>query len=1019
MEKVRLNEPTVARLMRRAVYVVSGLAVASGGTLVVLSAGQRLGWVADVYGARPSLGLGLVAAAIAIALSLRRPRHARLLLLAGFVVPLVAACQRLLESTPETWLPVVEGTIPLALVAFYFLSQESLLSVTSVRSAALGVAALLWGALAQKAVVLLAVPPESPSILVGSSLVVFGELCLALALAFACDGKSIFVWLLRNPWRYWGWVSLLVGMPVAVSIAMVLGIFVPEAAGAPGPDFSELSLGLFLVTAALVSAGKIAEALAQKYIELPLAPTEWASDPFFSVSADLFCMLEPNGVVLWVNDAFVTTLGYPSEALIGRSVRGLIHEEDRARVAQACGGVLPIVCRMQTRDGRYVTLSWRCTYSQGHLYAVATDITREREAVTALELANREATQALRVKADFLANMSHEIRTPLNGILGMAELLDGTKLDDEQKRFLSVLRRSGDGLLKVVNDILDFSKIEAGKLDLDPHVFCVASVIEQAVEQTAYAAHAKRLAISSQLDPQMPSSARGDSARLSQVLLNLLSNAVKFTETGSVRLLAEVKPSARAGRWRLQVRVADTGVGISEDAKRRLFLPFSQADTSTARKFGGTGLGLSISRRLIEKMEGEIGCDSEPGRGTVFWFQIELEEVPSPALGAGVHDKLRGRTILIRLADTATAEALSSVLTYFGAAVTVGKGEPGQNFDWTFVDDIAFIHQPSETRYVLIVPFESTVSSRRAAELSGVLVLTRPWRFRTLVELFAPPTTTAPAESVMMPKVVVRRKKILLAEDNPVNQMLAHEQLKKLGFSVHGVANGLEATQSVLENEYDLVFMDCQMPEMDGFEATRRIRQNQKRHLPIIAMTAQAMPGDREKCLAAGMDDYLAKPFNLRDLSAILERWLGEKREVEEVASTSVAYDPAIPRAVDRGVIAGLEQFNRGAATDMVGQLLRVYLQNARAGLLKMRDARAKQDFVTVGRTAHSLKSSSANVGAVRLSGILIGVENQARQAEVPIAEIDAELHRLDAEWARVEGELEALLRERQTRPAA
>ena len=732
----------------------------------------------------------------------------------------------------------------------------------------------------------------------------------------------------------------------------------------------------------------------------------------------------------------------------------LLHLEEVLGDALRTGRAYDHEYRVRRPDGSsaFIAERGRVTFADDgtpvRMSGISWDITRRHETEDALRLAKDEAEAASRglelaarranelaleadaanrAKSAFLANMSHEIRTPMNGVIGMTALLLDTQLDEEQRDYATTVQNSAEALLTVINDILDFSKIEAGKLDIETLDFDLRATVEDTCDLPALHAAAKGLELTALVEAGVPSALRGDPGRLRQVLTNLLGNAIKFTERGEVELTVELLEET-GEQVRLRFAVRDTGIGIAPDKQAALFEAFTQADVSTTRRYGGTGLGLTISRSLIELMGGEIGVESSPGEGSTFWFTAGFERQDPAlleALEAAHHVEVAGVRVLAVDDNPTNRRVVAGMLdawrcrhTEVGGAETAldamrkacAEGDPfrvvildmmmpdmdGEELGTLIKRDAEL----SAADLIMMTSMGTRGDAGRLEALGFAAYLTKPVKQSQLFDcLMVVLHRRGLAGSEPAPRIVTRHAladrrrravRVLLAEDNPVNRRVALKTLEKLGYHADAVENGAEAVEALTARRYDVVLMDVQMPEVDGLEATRMVRDAASAVLdhavPIVALTAHARVEDRDQCLAAGMDDYLSKPIRPDELAAVLARWTlpDEEDEVRlgKPVTTAAPGDEAPPPAFDPKVLLGL----LGGDREAVAEILAEFAADAPRQAAAVRDAVAGGDAELVRRCAHTLKGASANVGAGALREVARRLEQAAAAGDLTAA---------------------------------
>ena len=781
---------------------------------------------------------------------------------------------------------------------------------------------------------------------------------------------------------------------------------------------------------------------------------KWAGeelDRFFRLSLDLFCVATFDGYFVRVNRAWETILGWSEDELRTSPFMDFVHPEDRGATIDAMsslltgGQVVGFENRYRAKDGTYKWLQWASAPfpAQGLVYAVARDVTDRKTAevrltqlVRELEISRQRAEQATVAKGEFLANMSHEIRTPMNAILGMTDLALQTKLTAQQRDYLQTTRESAESLLTIINDILDVSKIEARRLTLERAPFRFRDTVEDGARLLSIRAAEKGLELACRIAPEIPDALIGDAGRLRQIILNLVGNAVKFTDEGEV--VVEVTVDRRTDdEITLRFMVRDTGIGIAHDKQWKIFGAFEQADASTTRRFGGTGLGLTISAQLVELMDGRLWLESEPGRGSRFYFiaafgiHKDAADLLGPPAGT-LHDL---RTLIVD--DNATNRLiLSEILAGWQMRSTAVAGatealaarrdavDRGQPFDlvltdalmpdidgFTLVDEIAHDDRLRGSKIILLTSSTSTTTPGRvAAALSARL--TKPVKQSDLLDAIVTafagplPVKTVPGgASRTRDSQPSRPLNVLVAEDNLTNQKLVEVLLTQRGHNVTTVPNGRRAIERATQQRFDVILMDVQMPEVSGLEATTAIREHERgtgRHTPILALTASAMAGDRAECLAAGMDAYVSKPLRPDELFATIDALCG------------CGPAPALPagdasRSVDLDtLLAGF-----GGNGKLVQEVVDVFMEDAPAMIARLHEAAGVGDAMKLASAAHALKGAAGLFAQGRAYESARRLERLARTGDLStaghaLADVEADVSQLIAELRDVKDGLKA-----------
>lgn len=747
-------------------------------------------------------------------------------------------------------------------------------------------------------------------------------------------------------------------------------------------------------------------------------------DQFFSVGLGLLCIRGTDGYFKRVNPAFSEVLGHTERTLLQRPIRDFMHADDIEPTETLLlnlppgGGRASFEDRWRCADGSFRTLAWSAVRSDRGIYAIARDVTAEKQAEAEMRRGILLAEEANIAKSEFLANMSHEIRTPMNGIIGMTELTLDTDLTDQQREYLQMVHTSAGSLLHVINSILDFSKIEAGKMELEQIDFTLWETLTGAIKPLDLTGRNKGVELLYDEGPNVPERLRGDPGRLRQALTNLVSNAVKFTEQGFVKLTVH-RVDSQDSSIRLRFAVTDTGIGIPDDKLEHIFGSFNQVDGSMSRRFGGTGLGLAITSGIVNMMGGQIVVESEEGKGSIFSFVSDFSAATQPVHTTAppardltglrvlaVDDHEANRTILVDFALRMEMEVTAAASGKEALAALAAAAEAGKPINLALLD----CHMPDmggfelaekirkDPRFAGLLMVALTATGQpgdgaRCEELGIASYLLRPLapaELRDALLLTLEKGADAQASGELITRHSLRKARrqlnVLLAEDNRVNQRLATHLLQRFGHRVQLAKTGAEAVEALENDHFDVVLMDIQMPEMDGVEATRRIRARESEDgsfTPIVAMTSHAMVGDRQRFLAAGMDDYISKPISRDRLREILRSIGKTKPAVGELPVEDPAVDlGGAEEAFDRAIL--FEQTD--GDSELIQTLVEIFGDDTPDLLAVIEDALEADDANALERAAHTIKGALGVFGAEGARGRAELLEITAREGTIEAA---------------------------------
>jgi len=842
------------------------------------------------------------------------------------------------------------------------------------------------------------------------------------------------------------------------------------------PDANVISMRVLVICLMLIVALYAQTVLAERRkAESALRRSEEKYHAIFDSFLDIYYRTDMDGQITIISPSVTGCAGYEPQELIGKPVTAIFKNPDEQKIIiqrlVEHGSMVDFELEVIRKDGSVMDASLNSQIVRGErgeyvaIDGVLRDITERKQVEDELELAkeaaenaNSELTKANQqleeaivmaqemakraeiasnAKSEFLANMSHEIRTPMNGIIGMTELALETDLTPDQREYLNMVKSSADALLGLINDILDFSKIESGHLTLENINFGLRSTVESTAESMAVLSHTKGLELAVEILPEVPDSLVGDPGRLRQIIVNLTGNAIKFTERGEVVIKAALESETDDASV-LHFTVRDTGIGIPPDKLDAIFESFTQADSSTARRYGGTGLGLSISKQLVKLMDGNIWVESSPGVGSTFHFTVQFPLQAGKQVSAPGRDvNLEGIRALVVDDNTTNRRILHDLFTGWGLSVTEvdsGSGAmetishtrgtdggfrlmvldsqmPGMD-GFTLIKKLKENDSLRETTVIMLTSAGRRGDAAKCRELGISGYLVKPVKQADILDavmlaLGRPRTVKGETAVITLHTLREAREilKILLAEDNPVNQKLAAKILERRGYSVAIAENGAAAVALWEKEPFDLILMDVQMPEMDGFEATARIREKEKalgRHTPIVAMTAHALKGDRERCLEAGMDGYVAKPIQREELFAAIEKATSSKTDEPATAAapSGTAGEAGAP-PID--VEAALRRFE--GDREFLMELLGEFLDYVPGEVQVLRECRENGDSKRFERSAHSIKGAAANLEVEALRAAALKLEEAGREgrmgsSEELVAQLEQEYGRLKTYFA-------------------